>query len=109
MTLSEIRRRIEARRRRFAPRAIIKLHRIAEACSDEWDPSGLPETGDVIRRIAEACFRLPTFTRLSRYLNDVRRQGDVPESVSIVLDLLPWVGRERYRELLRRNLPAPAL
>ena len=109
MTISQIRRRVDALKRRFARElAIIKLRQIAEAVSDEWDPSEPPEPGDVIRRIADAGFRLPTFARLSRYLKDIRRQGDVPESEAIVLNLLPWAWEDRYRAFLRWDLPAPA-
>ena len=107
MTLSQIRNRINVLKRRFANElAIIKLRRIAEAVSDQWDPSEPPEPGRIIGRIADAGFRLPTFTRLSRYLKDVRLQGDVPRPESIVLNLLPWARQDRYEELLRWDLPA---
>ena len=109
MTVSQIRRRINALKRRFAPElAIIKLRRIAEAVSDDWDPSEPPEPADVIERVAKAGFRLPTFMRLRRYLDDTIRQGDGPDPESIVLDLLPWAGKDRYRAFLRWDLPAPA-
>ena len=109
MTISQLRRRIDALKRRFARElAIIKLRRIAESVADEWDPSDPPEPGHVIARIADAGFRLPTFTNLSRYLKDVRRQGDVPEAESIVLELLPWARQDRYEELLRWDLPTRA-
>ena len=110
MTVSQLRRRIDALKRRFAPElAIIKLRRIAEAVSDEWDPSEPPAPADVIGRIAKAGFRLPTFASLGRYLNDIRRQADVPDPGAIVLSLLPWASKDRYCELLRWDLPAPAL
>ena len=109
MTISQLRRRVNALKRKFAPElAIIKLRRIAESVADDWDPSEPPEPADVIRRIADAGFRLPTFVRLNRYLKDTRRQGDVPEPESIVLDLLPWAWKDRYRAFLRWDLPAPA-
>ena len=67
MTLSEIRRRIDALKRRFAPElAIIRLH---------------------------------------RYLDDTIRQGDVPEPECIVLNLLPWASKDRYRAFFRWDLP----
>ena len=88
MTLSQIRRRV-----------------IAEAVANDWTPSEPPEPSDVIQRIAQAGFRLPTFARLGRYLNDNRRQGDVPDAESIVLSLLPWASGDRYRELLRWEFP----
>ena len=109
MTISQIRRRVAALKRRFAPElAIIKLRRIAEAVADDWDSSESPEPADVIQRIAKAGFRLPTFASLARYLNDTRRQGDVPDPGAIVLSLLPWASKPRYCELLRWDLPAPA-
>ena len=110
MTISQIRRRIAALKHRFAPElAIIKLRRIAEAVADDWDSSESPEPADVIGRIAKAGFRLPTFASLARYLNDTRRQADVPDPGTIVLSLLPWASKDRYCELLRWDLPAPAL
>ncbi len=109
MTLSQIRRRINALKRRFATElTIIELRRIAETVSDDWDPDQPPEPAGVIARIAKAGFRLPTFMRLRRYLDDTIRQGDVPEPESIVLNLLPWAGKDRYRAFLRWDLPAPA-
>ena len=110
MTISEIRRRIDALKRRFARElAIIKLRSVAETVSDNWDPDQPPEPGAVIGRIADAGFRLPTFANLSRYLKDTQRRGDVPEAESIVLKLLPWAGQDRYEGLLRWDLPAWAL
>ena len=110
LTISQIRRRLDALKRRFAPElAIIKLRRIAEAVADHWDPAQPTVPSDVIGRIAKAGFRLPTFANLARYLNDTLRQEDVPDPDAIVLSLLPWARRDRYRELLRWDLPAPAL
>ena len=109
MTLSQIRRRVNALKRKFARElAIIKLRRIAEAVSDDWDLHQPPEPAEVIERVAKAGFRLPTFIRLRRYLDDTIRQGDVPESEAMVLDLLPWASQDRYRAFLRWDLPAPA-
>ena len=109
MTISQIRRRINALNRRFAPElAIIKMRRIAQAVSNDWDPDQPPEPHDVIQRVVKAGFRLSTFMRLRRYLDDTIRQGDVPEPECIVLDLLPWASKDRYRAFLRWDLPAPA-
>ena len=110
MTVSQIRRCVNALKRRFAPElTIIKLRRIAEAVGDDWDSSQPPAPAEVIARIADAGFRLPTFGRLHRYLDDTRRQGDAPDPGAIVLNLLPWANHDRYREFLRWDLPAPAL
>ena len=109
MTLSQIRRRVNVLKRKFAPElATIKLRRIAESVSDHWDPDQPPGAADVIARIAKAGFRLPTFMRLRRYLDDTIRHGDVPESEAMVLNLLPWAWEHRYRAFLRWDLPAPA-
>ncbi len=108
MTISQIRRRIDALKRKFARElAIIKLRRIAEAIANDWDPERPPEPADIIQRVAQAGFRLNTFTRLSRYLNDTRRAGDVPLPVSIVWSLLPWAEKDRYRNFCRWELPSP--
>ena len=109
MTLSEIRRRIDALMRRFACElAIIELRRVAEAVADHWDPDQPPEPADVIQRIVRAGFRLPTFVRLRRCLDDARRKGEVPYPNEMVLALLPWADNHRYREMLRWDLPALA-
>ena len=108
MTISQIRRRIHALMRKFAPElAILKLRRIAESVADDWDTEHPPEPAAVIQRVVKAGFHLNTFTRLSRYLIDTRRAGDVPLPVSIVCSLLPWADNDRYRELLRWEQPAP--
>ncbi len=109
MTLSEIRRRVDALKRRFAREiAILKLRQVAEAVSDEWDPSEPPEPGDVIRRIADAGFRISTFVDLGRCFKDIRLWGDVPEYEAIVFNLLPWASHDRYCEFFRWDLSAPA-
>ncbi len=108
MTISQIRRRIDALKRKFVPElAIIRLRRIAEAVAHGWDPDHPPEPADVIQRIAKAGFCLSTFTNLSRYLKDIRLQSDVPIPESIVLNLLPWASADRYSDLLRWELPVP--
>ena len=109
MTLSQIRRRVNALKRRFAPElTIIKVRRIAEAVAADWTPDEPPESAAVIRRIVRAGCRLPTFIRLRRYLDDTCGQGEVLDPESIVLKLLPWAGNDRYRAFLRWELPVPA-
>ena len=106
MTLSEIRRRIDVLKCRFARElATIKLRRIAEAVAHDWTPDDPPEPSAVIQRIVKAGFRLPTFASLRRCLDDARRKGEVPYSDDMVLSLLPWAGNDRYRELLCWDLP----
>ncbi len=90
MTISQIRARINALKRRFAPElAIVKLRPVAESVGNQWDPECPPEPGDVIQHVVKAGFRLNTFTRLSSYLIDMRRRGDVPDPYIIVCCLLP--------------------
>ena len=108
MTISQLRRRIDALKRKFAREiAIIKLRRVAEAIADDWDPEHPPEPADVIQRVVKAGFRLNTFTRLSRYLIDTRRKGDVPLPYAIVCSLLPWADNDRCREWFRWELVSP--
>ena len=108
MTLSQIR-RVEALMRRFARElAILKLRRIAESVSNEWDPSDPPEPAAVIGRVINAGFHLPTFMSLRRYLDDIRRRQDVPDAEEMVLALLPWASHDRYSNFFRWDLPAPA-
>ena len=106
MTISEIRRRINALKRKFAHElAIIRMRRIAEAVAEEWTPDQPPEPADVIHRISKAGLRMPTFMRLRRYLDVIRRKGEIPEPEAMVLELLPWAWDHRYRDLLRWELP----
>ena len=107
MTLSQLRRRIDALKRKFARElAIIQLRRIAEALADAWDPDNPPEPAAVIRRVADAGFRLTTFGRLGHCLRDARHQGDPPDPEYFVCSLLPWAENDRYYKLLRWDLPA---
>ena len=109
MTLSELRRGIDVLKRKFARElATIKLRRIAEAVANDWDPAVPPEPSDIIQRIVKVVFRLPTFARFRRCLDDALRRGEVPDPESIVLSLLPWAEHDRYRDLLRWELPVPA-
>ena len=109
MTISQIRARIHALMRKFARElAIVKLRPIAEAAADNWDPDNPPEPADVIQRVVKAGFRLNTFTRLSSYLKDTRRQGDVPDPYTIVCCLLPYAENDRCRQWFRWEFPDPA-
>ena len=87
---------------------ISQIRRLANAVADDWDPTDPPEPPHVIKRVADAGFRLATFMRLHRYLEDTRRKGEVPYPNAIVLSLLPWADDDRYLELLSWDLPAPA-
>ena len=106
MTLAQLRRRVNALKRKLVLElAIIRLRRIAESVANDWDLDEPPEPHDVIARIADAGFRLTTFMRLQHYLKDIQGQGDVPEPRQIVVSLLPWASQGRYREFFNRDLP----
>ena len=60
------------------------------------------------RSVADAGWRRPTFVRLHRHLADTRRQGEVPRPDSIVLSLLLWAEKGRYRSFIRWEPPVPA-
>ena len=61
MTLAQIRRRVNALKRKFVLElAIIRLRRIAESVANDWDLDEPPEPHDVIQRVAKAGFRLTT-------------------------------------------------
>ena len=107
MTLSEIRRRIDALKRRFATRT--RHHQAPPHRPGRRQRLGSrpepPEPSDVIQRFVKAGCRLPTFGNLARYLNNTRRQGDVSEPCDMVVNLLPWIDGDRYSALLRWDLP----
>ena len=109
MTVSQLRRRIDALKRRFAPElTIIKIRRIAEAVVDDLTPAEPPDPADVIQRFAKAGCRLTTFASLRRYLNGIQSRGDVPRASAIVVNLIPWAGNDRYLGFLQWDLPTPA-
>ena len=109
MTLSQLRRRVNALKRKLVLElAIIRLRRIAEAVADDWDLDEPPEPHDVIQRVAKAGFRLTTFMRLQHYLKDTRSREEIPEPRQIVINLLPWASKDCYRGFFNCDLPAQA-
>ena len=58
--------------------------------------------------ISQIRTRINTFTRLSIYLKDTRRRGDVSDPYTIVCRLLPWADNDRCRQWFRWELPGPA-
>ena len=109
MTLSQLRRRIDALKRRFARElAIIKLRRIAEAVSDDWTPIRAP--GTVRRHPAHRQSRLPAAhlrppQQLPQQTPDARAKSPTPNPSS--WNLLPWADNYRYRELPPLGTPLP--
>ena len=90
MTFSQLRSRVDALKRKFARElAIIKLRCIAQAVAQDWTPDDPPEPSQIIKRIVKAGFRLDTFVRLHRYLDDTQHRGAVPNPNIIVRKLLP--------------------
>ena len=107
MTLSQIRRRIDALMRKFARElAIMRAREVAEAVSNDWNPDEPPAPAAVINRISKAGFRYHDIRGLRRYLDDTLRRQDVPEPLGIVFSLLPWANDDRYEKLLFWDLPA---
>ena len=107
MTISEIRRRINVLKRRFARElAIIRARRIAEAVAEEWIPAAPADPAEVIKRFVNAGFRLATFVRLRRYVDMIRERGEVPGAGVMVKKLLPWADTDRYDAFFRWDLPA---
>ena len=107
MTISQIRSRVNALKRRFARELVIlKVRRIAEAVADHWTPSEPHDPVGVIQRFAKAGLRLSTYGRLHQYLDRTRRQNEVPEARAMLFTLLPWAADERYDNFFRWDIPA---
>ena len=94
-TLSSVRRRVDAIRRKLAiPLAILRLRRLASEFSLECsvaraDRKPQPESHPFILRVAEAGFRLLTFMAVHKYLEECRSQNTIPESEKLLRALLP--------------------
>lgn len=109
MSVSQLRRRIDALKRRFAPElAIIKARRIAESVADDWILSQPPDPARVIQRFVDANCRSSNLGNLHGLIRDVQRRDEVPSPVAIVCSLYPWADRDRYLELFRWDLPPEA-
>ena len=112
-TLSELRRELQALRRKYHKEiAIYRMRRVTEEIHHDYaravtDRQNPPKPLEVIRRIADRGFRLTTWMHLMNYLEKVREAGDIPELRRMLLALLPWAWRSRYDRLLMRELPAP--
>ena len=92
-TLSQIRTRVNALKRKYALELqIVRIHRIAEDFSLRWvraagDRQPLPETHPFIRLIADNGFRFHTFMNLHTYLERCRTNGDTPDCWGIIRSL----------------------
>ena len=102
-TLSALRARVRALRRKLAPElALLRLRRLAEehclqssvAQADRQPP---PESHTFIRRVASAGFRLPSFMEVHKYLERCRANNSLPDREDLLHALIPW----------SRDYPAP--
>ncbi len=95
MTLSQIRREIEALKRKYANElAILRLRRQAEEVCHQWeravsDQQEPPQPHAVVGKMADAGLFLSTYITLHHYVKRIREQGSLPEPRQIVLNLLP--------------------
>ncbi len=110
-TLSQIRRRVDALKRKYATElTVVRLYPLAEEFSLLWacavaDGQPTPETQPFVLAIARSGLRLNTFTLLHHYLERCRNEEREPDSLSIISILMPQVSYQRLQELLRRIAP----
>ena len=113
LTLSQLRRRVNALRRKYArDLAVVRLRPLAEEFSQQWAVSlsqrrPAPQPQPFIRRIAQSGFRLNTFMALHKYLECCRRETTIPDSPGIISSLLPQVPFDRLRDLCSNGIPPP--
>ena len=95
MTLSQIRNRIHALRRRFGlPITVIRLRPYATLFCDQWAiardrKQPLPDAFSFIWKLAGSGFRLPTFSNLHPLLARHRHNNTCPHPIDIVTALIP--------------------
>lgn len=111
-SLSEIRRQVDALRRRLAPElAFLRLRKLAEEFCCQWDTAVTnhqppPDPHPFILRVANAGFRLNTFMALHKYLDRCRDRNSNPQSRDIVSNLLPWATKGGYLAAFQWDTPA---
>ncbi len=105
-TLSQIRRQVDALKRKYATElTILRLRPLAEEYCFLWseamtDGNSPPDSYAFIRHIARQGFRLNTFTSLHLYLERCRENHRNPNTIGIVAALLPEMRPDRLEELL---------
>ena len=105
-TLSQIRRRVDALKRKYAIElTIVRLFPLVEEFSLHWaseiaDHRPAPEIHPFIRRIADHGFRFHTFMALHNYLERCNSENEVPHPLGMISGLLPQVPYERLRDML---------
>ena len=111
-SLSEIRRQVDALRRRLAPElAVLRLRKLATEFCCQWDTAianhqPAPAPHPFILRVAGAGFRLNTFTTFHKYLDRCREDNRHPQPSDIVSKLLPWAARDGYLAAFKWDAPA---
>ena len=106
MTLSEIRRRVDALKRRFARElTLIKARRAAEAIANDWDCSQPPEPLRVVGRFTDAGIRSHALANLHHYLDESRRKAEIPNPAVMVRKMFPWAWDRRYDNFFAFDLP----
>ena len=111
-TMSQIRRRVDALKRKYASElTIIRLRPLAEEYCLLWtealsEGSEPPDSHAFIRHIARQGFRLSNFTSLHIYLERCREGGRSPNTIGIVASLLPEVRPAPLEELLLSDADA---
>ncbi len=94
--MNALRARVNALRRKMArPLAVLRIRRLADEFSLECavayaEHRAPPDSHALIRRVASAGFRLPTFMAVHKYLNRCRSRNAIPETEDILNALLPW-------------------
>ena len=114
-TLSQIRTRVNALKRKYALELQIhRIHRIAEDFSLRWvravgDRQPLPETHAFIRHIADNGFRFHTFMNLHTYLERCRTNGNTPDCWGIIRSLYANHDLDRISRMVDNchTLPEP--
>ena len=110
-TLSQIRRRVDALKRKYATElTVVRLYPLAEEFSLLWtcavaEGHPVPDTHAFIRAIARRGVRLDTFTLLVHYLERCRNEEREPDSLGIISILLPQMEYQRLRDMLRWLAP----
>ena len=113
MTLSQIRNRIHALRRKYAlPITVIRLRPYATLFCDQWAiardrKQPPPDTGPFIMKLVDSRLRFTTFTNLHHRLSLHRDNNTCPHPIDIVTALIPDLSsRPIIDAVLRRDPPA---
>ena len=112
MSLTQIRNRIQALQRRYAlALTVIRLRPFATEFCEQWavaraNHEPIPQSHTFIKNIADAGFRLPTYTALKKYV-DKPYPVNYPEPRGIIAALLPHAAARRVIDAVLRWDPIP--